>query len=52
MVRYREWADGRRASGGASGGGEWEARGRLKPLLRLFELAMDPSSASHRSKHT
>ena len=48
MARYRGgWMGG----GGAGGRGGWEAGGGLNPLLGLFELAMDPSSASHRPKH-
>ena len=37
--------------GGAGGGGEWEAGGRLNPPLEAFGLAMSPRSASHRPKH-
>ena len=46
MAHYRGgWA------GGASGGGEWEARGGLNPPLGPFGLAMGPRSANHRPKH-
>ena len=38
--------------GGRVGGGEgWATRGRLKPLLGLFRLAMSPRSTSHRPRH-
>ena len=37
--------------GGANGGGEREAGGRLNPPLGLFGLAMGHRSASQRPKH-
>ena len=48
MAHYRGWADGR---GGVGGGGGWEARGGLNPLLGLFGQAMGPRSASHMPNH-
>ena len=42
---------GGQEGGGAGGGGEWEAGGRLNLSLGLFGLAMSPRSASHRPKH-
>ena len=42
MARYRV--------GWASGGGWWEAGGRLNLPLGLFGLAMSPRSASHGPK--
>ena len=33
------------------GGGGYEVKGGLNPLLGLFGLAMSPRSASHRPKH-
>ena len=38
--------------GGVSGRGGWAARGRLKPPLGLFGLAMSPRSTSHRPMQT
>ena len=32
---------------GGRGGGEWVARGGLKPPLRLFGLAMSPEVPNH-----
>ena len=36
--------------GGVSGGGEWEAGGRLYFTIGLFGVAMSPRSASHRPR--